>query len=53
MGLDGDLLDTRITDAERDHWLRVFATLFHRSAFERATADAPSFLERARKEAAF
>lgn len=53
MGLDGDLLDTEITDAERDHWLRVFATLFHRSAFERATADAPNFLERARKEAAF
>jgi hypothetical protein len=53
MGLDGDLLDSAITDAERDHWLRVFATLFHRNAFERATADAPSFLERARKEAAF
>lgn len=53
MGLDGDLLDSGITDAERDHWLRVFATLFHRNAFERATADAPSFLERARKEAAF
>lgn len=53
MGLDGDLLDTAITDAERDHWLRVFATLFHRIAFERATADAPSFLDRARNEAAF
>lgn len=53
MGLDGDLLDSAITDVERDHWLRVFATLFHRNAFERATADAPSFLERARKEAAF
>lgn len=53
MGLNGDLLDTGITDAERDHWLRVFATLFHRNAFERTTADAPSFLERARKEAAF
>ncbi len=53
MGLDGDLLDTGITDEERDHWLRVFATLFHRNAFERATADAPSFLDRARKEAAF
>lgn len=53
MGLDGDLLDTGITDAERDHWLRVFATLFHRSAFERATSDSPNFLERARKEAAF
>lgn len=53
MGLDGDLLDSGISDAERDHWLRVFATLFHRNAFERATVDAPSFLERARKEAAF
>lgn len=53
MGLHDDLLDTGITDAERDHWLRVFATLFHRSAFERATSDAPSFLERARKDAAF
>lgn len=53
MGLHDDLLDTGITDATRDHWLRVFATLFHRNAFERATADAPSFLEQARKDAAF
>ncbi|WP_299194697.1 hypothetical protein [uncultured Erythrobacter sp.] len=53
MGLDDDLLDTGVTDAERDHWLRVFGTLFNRSAFERATSDSPNFLERARKEAAF
>lgn len=53
MGLDGDLLDTAITDQERDHWLRVFAILFSRSAFERVAADAPNFLERARQEAAF
>ena len=53
MGLDGDLLDAGITDEDRDHWLRVFATLFSRSAFERAAPDAPNFLERARKDAAF
>lgn len=53
MGLDGDLLDTGITDEDRDHWLQVFVALFSRSAFERATPDAPSFLERARKDAAF
>lgn len=53
MGLHGDLIDTGITDADRDHWLRVFAALFSRSAFERAAPDAPSFLERARKDAAF
>lgn len=53
MGLDGDLLDSGITDEERDHWLRVFAALFSRSAFERAAPDAPNFLERARKDAAF
>lgn len=53
MGLSDDPMDTGITAAERDHWLRVFAALFHRSAFERAASDAPNFLERARKEAAF
>ncbi len=53
MGLNGDLLDTGITDEDRDHWLQVFVALFNRSAFERATPDAPSFLERARKDAAF
>ena len=53
MGLNSDLLDTGITDAEREHWLHVFATLFHRSAFEREAGDAPNFLERARKDAAF
>lgn len=53
MGLDGDLLDTGVTDSERAHWLQVFATLFSRSAFERAAPDAPNFLERARKESDF
>ena len=53
MGLDEDLLDTGITEADRTHWLQVFATLFSRTAFERAAPDAPSFLERARKDAAF
>lgn len=53
MGLDADLLDTGVTDEDRDHWLQVFATLFSRAAFERTAPDAPSFLERARKDAAF
>lgn len=53
MGLDTDLLDTGITEEERDHWLRVFAAMFSRTAFERATASAPSFHDTARKEAGF
>ncbi len=53
MGLDDDLLDVDITDEDRGHWLRVFATLFSRSAFERSAPDAPNFLERARTDAAF
>jgi hypothetical protein len=53
MRLDDDLLDSGITDADRDHWLRVFAVMFSRAAFERATATAPSFHDRARREAAF
>ncbi|MEO1488010.1 MAG: restriction endonuclease [Pseudomonadota bacterium] len=53
LGLDDDLLDTGISEDDRDYWLRVFGTLFHRSAFEREAADSPSFLERARKDAAF
>jgi hypothetical protein len=53
MGLDPDLLDTGITDRERDHWLAVFATMFGRSAFERASARAPSFHDKARQEASF
>jgi hypothetical protein len=38
MGLDGDLQDSGIADADRDHWLRVLATLFHRNAFEAGKA---------------
>ena len=53
MGTDSDLLDTGITNAERDHWLAVFAAMFSRSAFERATDKAPSFHDTARKEAGF
>jgi hypothetical protein len=53
MALDGDLLDTGISEDERGHWLRVFATVFSRAAFERTAPAAPSFLERARKDAAF
>ena len=53
MGLDADLLDSGITPEERDHWLRVFAAMFSRTAFERATASAPSFHDTARKEAGF
>jgi hypothetical protein len=53
MGVDADLLDTGISDADRDHWLAVFAAMFSRSAFERATAKAPSFHDTAHKEAGF
>lgn len=51
--LDDDLLDTTVTDEDRDHWLRVFAVMFSRSAFERDARDAPSFHDRARQESAF
>lgn len=51
--LDDDLLDTTITDEDRDHWLRVFAVMFSRSAFERDGRGAPSFHDRARQESAF
>lgn len=51
--LDDDLLDTGVTDDDRDHWLRVFAVMFSRSAFEREARDAPSFHDRARQESAF
>ena len=53
MGLSGDLLDSGVTPEERDHWLAVFVAMFSRTAFGRATADAPSFHDRARQEAAF
>lgn len=53
MGLDPDLLDSGISQADRDHWLRVFAAMFSRTAFERATAGAPSFHDTARKEAGY
>lgn len=53
MGLDGDLLDTGVSDADRDHWLAVFAVMFARTAFERASDTAPSFHDSARRDAAF
>ena len=53
MGLENDVFDAAVEIEEREHWLRVFATMFARSAFERETADAPSFHDRARREAAF
>ena len=53
MRLESDLLDTGVTDQERDHWLTVFAAMFARTAFERATAKAPSFHDTARREAGF
>jgi hypothetical protein len=53
MGLDPDLLDTGISDQERDHWLAVFVAMFSCTAFERATDEGPSFHDTARREAAF
>lgn len=51
--LDDDLLDTGITDEERNHWLAVFVAMFSRTAFERASDTAPSFHDTARRDAAF
>ena len=52
MALDPDLLDTGISDEDRDHWLGVFVAMFSRTAFERASAKAPSFHDNARRDAA-
>ncbi|MEB3415131.1 hypothetical protein VCJ71_03530 [Alteriqipengyuania sp. WL0013] len=53
MGLEEDVFDTAVEDKEREHWLRVFVAMFSRSAFEREAADAPTFHDRARREAAY
>lgn len=53
MGLEADVFDSAVTDEERDHWLRVFSTMFQRAAFERTAKDAFSFHDRARQEAAY
>ena len=53
MGLEADVFDAAVTAEEREHWLRVFAAMFSRAAFERTAKDAPSFHDRARREAAF
>lgn len=53
LNLHNDLLDHGVTDAERDHWLRVFATVFGREAFVKTGIDHRSFHDRARAEAAF
>ena len=52
LGLEGDD-DLFATDADRDHWLRVFAVMFSRDAFIRDGTDNRSFHERARAAAAF
>ncbi len=51
--LDNDLLDASVTQDDRDHWLRVFAVMFSRTAFERETRGAASFHDRARQESDF
>lgn len=53
LGLEADLLDSGVTDAERDHWLRVFVAMFSRSAFIRPAIGAQSYHDQARAEAAF
>jgi len=50
--LDDDLLDTGVSDEERDHWLTVFTAMFSRTAFERDSANGKSFHDRARADAA-
>ena len=51
LGFDSD--DLFASDADRDHWLRVFAVMFARDAFIKDGADNRSFHERARAAAAF
>ncbi|KQN08785.1 restriction endonuclease [Sphingomonas sp. Leaf28] len=48
-----DADDLFSTQADRDHWLRVFAVMFSRQAFIREGTENRSFLERARAAAAF
>lgn len=52
LALDGGA-DLFASDADRDHWLRVFAVMFSRDAFIKEGADDRSFHERARAAAAF
>ncbi len=52
LALDGGG-DLFATDANLDHWLRVFAVIFSREAFIKDGADDRSFHERARAAAAF
>ncbi len=51
LGFDSD--DLFASDADRDHWLSVFAVMFARDAFIKDGADNRSFHERARAAAAF
>jgi len=44
LGLDGGD-DLFATDADRDHWLRVFAVMFARDAFIKDGADTPSSVQ--------
>jgi hypothetical protein len=53
LGLDPDLLDAGVTDAERDHWLRVFAAIFSRDAFIPTGTDGLTFHARALRQSAF
>ncbi len=52
LALDGGG-DLFASDADRDHWLRVFAVMFSREAFVKDGTDDRSFHERARAAAAF
>jgi len=52
LALDGSD-DQFASDADRDHWLRVFAVMFARDAFVRSGTGDRSFHERARAAAAF
>lgn len=53
LSVDPDFLDTGVSDADRDHWLKVFVAMFSRNAFERASDTDPSFHDGARRDAAF
>lgn len=50
---EGSAGDLFASEADRDHWLRVFAAMFSRDAFLRTGTDNRTFHERARAKAAF
>lgn len=53
LAIDGDLLDSSVSDDDRDHWLRVFVAMFSCDAFVPSGIDNLTFHSRALRQAAF